>query len=226
LIVIASKNRGKLKEFAILFPVENGQGKLLTIDQIPDMPDCVEDGETFEHNANKKALEAGRFANLVTFADDSGIEIEALNNRPGVYSARYAGEHGNDEANNKKVLAELTTLNLKTSPAKFVSVISLYIPKLIVEQLPKELQIKYQKNLTTQGEILLDCRGELTGKITFSIRGENGFGYDPIFEVGDTGRTLAEFPSDEKSQFSHRAQALTRLKQENAELLTFLSQLN
>jgi XTP/dITP diphosphohydrolase len=239
LIVIASKNQGKLKEFRYLFNQSASRVELITVDQFPEMPDVVEDADTFQGNAEKKALEIGQSLNLTTFADDSGLEVDALGGAPGVYSARYAGEHGNDQANNEKLLANLTQLGLSESPARFVSVVSLFIPKDIALQLPEDLKANYlatngpqQSSVTDRGDLILSEVGYLNGNITFAARGDHGFGYDPIFEVGAEALalinragekvTLAQLPIEQKSIISHRANALSKFNQRHRLLLDAL----
>ncbi len=225
MIVIASKNPGKIKEFEKLFSHQVSSNKLLTLDQIPNLPDVIEDGETFEANAMKKAIEIGEFTNLPTISDDSGLVVEELEGRPGVYSARYAGTHGDDQANNAKVLAELRNLGVKNSDAFFISVIALYIPKNIFQKLPSNIKNIYEQQpdlFDTNRNFLVTSSGKLRGGITFDSRGKHGFGYDPIFEVAGTNQTLAQFPLEQKSEISHRAKAVNSLKQEYGDLLDAL----
>lgn len=194
-IVIATGNKGKLKEFAHFF----GQfGKeVRSLADYKDLPEIIEDGSTFAENARIKAELIARHLNLPTLADDSGLCVDALDGAPGVYSARFAGEHGNDEANNAKLLVELTRIVPEDkrqpldeasllSPAEFVCALSYAEPS---------------------GEIL-HTEGVCKGFILSEHRGEHGFGYDPLFYLPDLGKTMAELTTLEKSRISHRAIAL------------------
>ncbi|MGL5950275.1 MAG: RdgB/HAM1 family non-canonical purine NTP pyrophosphatase, partial [Cetobacterium sp.] len=147
----------------------------------------IEDGDTFEENSKKKALEIAKFTNMITISDDSGLCVEALNGEPGVYSARYAGEDSNDAANNKKLIENLK--NVENRKAKFVTVITLGKPN---------------------GESY-SFRGEIEGVIVDEARGAEGFGYDPHFYLPEYDKTFAEMP-EIKNQISHRAKALEALK--------------
>ncbi|MGL5797628.1 MAG: RdgB/HAM1 family non-canonical purine NTP pyrophosphatase, partial [Cetobacterium sp.] len=142
---------------------------------------------TFEENSKKKALEIAKFTNMITISDDSGLCVEALNGEPGVYSARYAGENSDDDANNKKLVQNLS--GIQNRNAKFVTVITLGKPN---------------------GEFY-SFRGEVEGLIVDEAKGKDGFGYDPHFYLPHYGKTFAEMP-EIKNQISHRAKALEALK--------------
>jgi len=144
----------------------------------------IEDKETIKENAEKKALEYFEFYDLPVIADDSGLFVDALNGAPGVHSARFSGENANDEKNNDKLLDLLQ--NISNRSATFKTVLCFY-----------------------DGKEFLFTSGELNGKILSSPRGENGFGYDPIFEVN--GKTLAEMTLDKKSEISHRKNATVNM---------------
>ena len=149
----------------------------------------VEDGETFEANACKKALEMACYSGCLTLADDSGLVVAALAGAPGVHSARYAGEQGNDAANNAKLLTELTEVVDEKRQAAFCCVMALATP---------------------EGE----CQtfsGRVSGLIMRGERGDDGFGYDPLFMVPEYGKTMAELPLDIKNRISHRGAALKQL---------------
>lgn len=199
IVVIASRNQGKVREFAAWF------AKLgLTVRSLADygdIPDIVEDGATFQENALIKARTVAGLLGVPVLADDSGLTVDALGGAPGVYSARYAGQHGSDEANNQKLLAELArvaTLRNELgeghppvwSRAAFVCALALADPASGTE-------------VTVDGT----CEGYIIGQ----PRGSKGFGYDPLFYVPELGRTFAELDTEEKNRISHRAQATRKL---------------
>ncbi len=185
-IFLATGNKNKIKEIEKIFKMDNIE--ILSINDGIEIPEVVEDGDTFEANSQKKAVEIAKFTNMITIADDSGLCVDALNGAPGVYSARYAGEHGNDLDNNMKVVKELQgTENRK---ARFVCVISIAKP---------------------DGEVH-SFRGEVEGEFIDNPVGTEGFGYDPHFFMREYGKTLAEIP-EIKNKISHRAKALEKLKE-------------
>jgi XTP/dITP diphosphohydrolase len=153
--------------------------------------EIVEDGETFEENSMKKAVTILDELGIDTIADDSGLMVDKLDGRPGVYSARYSGENANADTNNEKLLMELDGVPLEERTAKFVCVISIAF-----------------KN----GEKIC-VRGECPGKIGFEKKGENGFGYVPLFIVDGYDKTFAEISGAEKNKISHRAKALEKLEE-------------
>ena len=177
-IVLASKNSGKLKEFNYLF--KNTNLELIPISEFTN-EDIEETGTSYEENAFIKAKFASDISGLPSLGDDSGLEVEALNGEPGIFSARFAGEKGNDNLNNNKLLDELSLK--KDKSAKFVSILSFLHPEL---------------------KISLFSYGELFGKIIESPRGKGGFGYDPIFQIKNSELTLAEISEDERMKISHR----------------------
>ena len=177
-IVLASKNSGKLKEFNYLF--KNTNFELIPISEFTN-EDIEETGTSYEENAFIKAKFASDISGLPSLGDDSGLEVEALNGEPGIFSARFAGEKGNDNLNNNKLLDELSLK--KDKSAKFVSILSFLYPEL---------------------KISLFSYGELFGKIIASPRGKGGFGYDPIFQIKNSELTLAEISEDERMKISHR----------------------
>ena len=179
---VATGNKHKLEEMtAILAP--HGI-RLLSADDAGGMPEVIEDGMTFEANAIKKATVCARAWNRTVIADDSGLEVAALDNAPGVFSARYAGEGGNDGRNLKKLLNNLEGVTDRR--ARFVTVIALATPEGIVKT----------------------ARGEVTGSMTTAPRGNGGFGYDPAFVPDGYQLTFAELPQETKNALSHRANAL------------------
>jgi len=182
-LVFASHNKNKAKEIEALLP---DKFSLLTLDDLNCIDEIEETGTTLPENALIKARYIFKTYTIFCFADDSGLEIEALNGEPGVYSARYAGAEKNDDANMNKVLHLL--LNQTNRNARFVTVIAL---------------IKDGKEHLFEGEI--------TGKITHEKKGTNGFGYDPIFIPDGYTKTFAELSKEEKNAISHRAKAVRKL---------------
>ena len=180
-IFLATGNKHKIEEITAIFKnVKNIE--ILSIKDGIDIPEVVEDGDTFEANSAKKALEIAKYTGMITIADDSGLCVDALNGAPGVYSARYSGENATDDSNNKKLIRELQ--GKENRKAHFVSVITLGKP---------------------DGRSY-SFRGEVSGEIIDEPRGDKGFGYDPHFFVAEYRKTLAEMP-DIKNIISHRANA-------------------
>ncbi len=194
-VLLATRNRGKVREFRQLVADLSGV-TLLTPDDVPGLPEVVEDGTTFEANACKKALEIARASGMMALADDSGLEVDALGGRPGVYSARYAGEHANDSDNNQKLVAELRALALpiERCTARYRVVLALAAPTGPLAQTP-HLE-----------------HGRCEGRIRLEPSGAGGFGYDPYFEVDGYGRTMAELAPDEKNRISHRGRAMAGMR--------------
>jgi XTP/dITP diphosphohydrolase len=180
-ILAATRNRHKIEEFKKLLS-EQGVD-IIGLDDIEGSPDTVEDGKSFEENARKKALEASNFAEMAAFADDSGLEVEALNGAPGIHSARYAGENATNEERIAKLLKELE--GVENRNAKFVCALA----------------------IANEGEIIETFRGEVKGKIIDAPRGEHGFGYDPVFVPDGYDKTFAELGPEIKDKISHRARA-------------------
>ncbi len=191
-IVLATGNQKKINEIkAILHdvPVE-----WHTLSEFAPIPEVDEDGKTFAENALKKARSAYQFTKIAALGDDSGLEIDALGGRPGLFSARYAGEHHNDKKNNARVLMELAGVPDKKRTARFRCVLALVGP---------DESGKY-------AEILFD--GACEGLIIQEARGTGGFGYDPIFLVPEYGKTFAELEPEIKNKMSHRGRALEQFK--------------
>lgn len=188
-IVAASQNRHKIKEIEAI----TGQFGMTVVSRdqagVPDK-EIIEDGVTFEENSYKKAYEIMKLCGEITVADDSGLEVDALDGAPGVYSARFAGEAADDRENNKKLLALLGDLPMEKRRARFVSVITLVWP---------------------DGSSLVS-RGQCEGHIIFEERGNGGFGYDPLFVPEGYEKTFGEFSPEEKNKISHRAKALAGLQ--------------
>ncbi|MCA0147398.1 XTP/dITP diphosphatase [Rossellomorea vietnamensis] len=186
-VIIATKNRGKAKEFQHMFAPYGYE--VQTLLDLPHIEDVEETGVTFEENAILKAETVAGELGALVIADDSGLAIDALEGRPGVYSARYAGEEKSDEANMAKVLEELESVEESDRTARFHCVLAIAGPDMET------------KTVT----------GSCEGMILREKRGTNGFGYDPIFFVPSLGKTMAELTQDEKSQISHRGHALEKL---------------
>ncbi|MEK5061552.1 MULTISPECIES: XTP/dITP diphosphatase [unclassified Paenibacillus] len=194
-IIVATKNKGKVREFAHAFARIGKEVKSMY--DYPDVPDVVEDGTTFAENAWKKAKTVGDALGLPVLADDSGLCVDLLDGAPGVYSARYAGEGAADADNNEKLLSELESRKLGEdteqpllSPARFVCSLVLYDP--------------------ATGE-KLESYGTVEGFITSETAGCGGFGYDPLFYLPSYEKTMAELSMDQKQAISHRGAALRDL---------------
>jgi XTP/dITP diphosphohydrolase len=187
-LVLATRNRHKGAELATLLadlPI-----RIRTMDEFPEVPDVVEDGATCEANAIKKACAVSEATGLLAVADDTGLEVDALGGRPGVYAARYAGLEATYEDNWKKLLQELAGVPRHRRTAHFVTVAAVASPSESVE-------------VTT---------GRLDGLITEEPAGARGFGYDPVFYVPELGKTLAELSGEEKNRISHRAKAFAQVR--------------
>jgi XTP/dITP diphosphohydrolase len=172
--------------------------QILTLQDFPNLPKIVEDGETFKENAVKKAKGIANFTGRIAIADDSGLEVEALNNAPGVYSARFAGGKAEDLENNKKLLTLLKGLPLARRKARFVCVIAIAKP---------------DGNVYT-------TKGELNGLIALRPAGKHGFGYDPIFFLPRYKKTVAQITAEDKNRISHRSKALKAAKKILRSLIT------
>lgn len=192
-LVLASNNKGKVVEFEHLFqqlnlPVEIiPQGKL-------DIEDAIEDGLSFVENAIIKARHASKLSGKPALADDSGLCVPILGGAPGIYSARYAGEHGNDAANNQKLLADLAPFREDGEVIEGMFVCVLALVTHAEDPLPQIFQ------------------GIWKGEILETARGENGFGYDPLFWVAQRNCSSAELSKEEKSKISHRGKAMQLFK--------------
>ena len=186
-LVIATRNKGKIAEIARILSVDSGI-QIRSVAEF-DLADIEETGTTFEENAALKAVTVARATGFAALADDSGLEVDALNGAPGIFSARFAGSHGDDQANNEKLLAELASVAPNKRSARFVAVIAVAKP---------------------DGSTIME-RGELLGEIALSLRGENGFGYDPLFLPQGSAKTLGEFEPGRKDEISHRAKALAEI---------------
>lgn len=184
LLTIATRNAHKAQEIAAILPPHF---TVRTLADYPDLPDVAETGTTFAANAALKACGISAALPGLVLADDSGLCVDALGGAPGVYSARYAGEHGNDTANNAKLLADLAPLRRESPPtARFMCAMC----------------------LAEAGQVQAEFVGKVEGCITDTPAGEHGFGYDPLFIPTGYTCTMAELPADEKNRISHRADAL------------------
>lgn len=184
-LIIATKNKGKAEEFKQMLSPLGYQVKTL-LDFSDAMPDIEETGTTFYENAQLKAEQIAAQLGKPVIADDSGLEVDYLDGAPGVYSARYSGEHANDEANNHKLLNALKDVQEKDRTAQFVCVLAFARPN----------------------ETTIFKKGTCKGKITRTPTGENGFGYDPVFIPEGYEQTMAQLSQVEKNQLSHRYHAL------------------
>jgi XTP/dITP diphosphohydrolase len=187
-LVLGSRNPGKIKEFHALL-----KGETLTLLSWRDFPypfSVKEDGKTFQENALKKAKTTARITGEIAIADDSGLEVDFLDQQPGILSARYAGPEASEEDNNAKLLRELKGVPPSKRGARFVCAIVICTPEGNWDWV----------------------EGECRGIITESPRGEQGFGYDPIFFVPELGKTFAELSPEEKNRISHRARAMDKLR--------------
>jgi XTP/dITP diphosphohydrolase len=188
-IVLATRNQHKKQELVAL--LQDLPIAIMTLDDFPDAPDVIEDGETCEANARKKAVEIARYTGLPAVADDTGLEVDALDGRPGAFAARYAGEHATYEDNCRKLLQELQGIPPQRRNARFVTVAAIALPT---------------------GETQL-ARGVLKGSIAEEAAGSHGFGYDPVFFLPERRQTLAQLSPIEKNRISHRALAFAQSKQ-------------
>ena len=186
-IIFATKNKGKIKEIKNIL---GDKFNIKSIEEVGIFDDVLEDGNTFEENAIKKATEIMKKTGEIVLADDSGLEIDFLNKAPGVYSSRYMGENTPYEIKNKKILELLKDVKKYDRTARFVSVIAMAMPN----------------------EKLIITKGILEGTIAYEMSGENGFGYDPIFYIPHLKKTSAELSLKEKNEISHRGKALYEMK--------------
>lgn len=194
-IIVATKNQGKIKEMINSFtdlPVE-----LHSLVEFGPLPEAIEDGNTFTENALKKARFYAKETGLACLADDSGLEIAVLDNAPGIYSARFAGYHADDLANNQKMLSELNNKQVQSSPAQ-------YVCSLVF--------------VDTDGTELTSI-GKCEGIIRNFAQGSNGFGYDPYFFVPELNKTMAELSIEEKNKISHRGKALFAMEKQLGDYL-------
>lgn len=186
-ILIATKNKGKVNDFKLLFQPRGIQ--VVSLLDFESIDDIEETGTTFEENAILKAEAISELFNIPVISDDSGLEVDALNKEPGVFSARYAGIDKDDEENIDKVLSKLEGVEERKRTARFVCAIAISEP----------------------GKNTIVKHGYCEGKILTERRGDNGFGYDPIFQPNGESRSMAELKPEEKAAISHRGQALRKM---------------
>jgi XTP/dITP diphosphohydrolase len=188
-LVLATRNRHKGEELAALL---GDLGiTIRTLDEFPDAPDVVEDGDTCEANAIKKARAIAQFTGLPAVADDTGLEVDALGGRPGIYAARYAGEDATYEDNCRKLLQELMGVPRERRTARFLTVAAIALPS----------------------DGIRVAQGTLDGAIAEQASGALGFGYDPVFLIPELGKTLAQLSADQKNTISHRAKAFAKMRE-------------
>lgn len=188
-LVLATRNRNKVIELVALL---GDLGiTIRTLDEFPDAPDVVEDGDTCEANAVKKARAIAESTGLPVVADDTGLEVDALGGRPGVYAARYAGDDATYEDNCRKLLQELTGVPREQRTARFLTVAAIALPS----------------------DGIRVAQGTLEGVIAEEASGTLGFGYDPVFLIPELGKTLAQLPADQKNTISHRAKAFAKVRE-------------
>ena len=187
-LVVATRNRGKMKEIQAL--LEGMIESVVCAADIDGFLDTIEDGATFAENALTKAREASLFTGLPALADDSGLVVDALSGRPGVYSARFAGEGAGDDANNALLLKELTNVDQDSRQAAFICILAFVTPDGVERTF----------------------NGRVGGRILAASKGSGGFGYDPLFLVDGFDRTMAELDLAEKNSISHRGQAFRQFR--------------
>ncbi|CAG35436.1 XTP/dITP diphosphatase [Desulfotalea psychrophila] len=198
MIVLATTNQNKVKEFQEIlkdFAIE-----IRSLAEFGPIPEAIEDGKDFDENAYKKAIHTAKILGIPAIADDSGLEVHALNGAPGVYSARYSGEGATDASNCDKLLEELA--GKEDRSANFTCVIS----------------------IATPGGPALTYEGRCDGKILTEKRGKSGFGYDPLFYFAEYDKTFAELSMEEKNRVSHRGKALAEIKAEAPQIIKWLEQ--
>lgn len=188
-LLLGTRNKNKVSELTDM--LKDLPVKIVTLLDYPEIGPILEDGKTYHENASKKALTLARHTGVVTLADDSGLEVDALGGRPGIYSSRFAGDNATDEQNIDKLLILMAGIDRKKRGARFVCVIALARPS---------------------GEVEL-MEGELRGEIGFHKMGELGFGYDPVFIVPDLGKSLAQIGFEEKNRISHRGKAMAKVRE-------------
>ena len=196
-LVIGSRNAKKVKEMKALIvpdwarPTWADSWEIVGLDLFPNAPEPEETGETFAENARIKASEFAKALGEWVLADDSGLTVDALGGHPGVYSARYAGSHGDDSANNAKILQELSGVPSVERGAAFVCQLAIADPT---------------------GAIRLEAGGQCRGRIIDSLEGSHGFGYDPLFLIPEYHQTFGQLPALVKHQLSHRCRAFEKLR--------------
>lgn len=185
-ILLATTNKGKIRELEEL--LKNTDIAIMSLSDLPDYIEVAETGKTFAENAFIKARAVCALSQIVTLADDSGLEVDALDGAPGVYSARYAGEPKSDQRNIDKLLKDLEGIPEEKRSARFRCCLAVVCPD--------------GREYVTEGSV--------EGRILFAEKGNDGFGYDPVFYLPDMGKTMAELSLDQKNELSHRAKAFAK----------------
>lgn len=214
-IVLASNNRKKIAELETLFGnLSSNTVKLKTLSEIGFTDEIVEDGESFEENSLIKASTPARLG-YIGIADDSGLCVDYLEGRPGIFSARYSGEGANDERNRKKLLTELDGVEEKDRGAQFVCTASVVLPENCGFVIPADWRISAELSAKTKipAERAMTVRGICRGVILNEEHGDGGFGYDPLFYYPEFGATFAEIPQEKKNEVSHRGRAMREFRQ-------------
>ena len=188
-LIVASRNKGKVGEIKEL--LAGLPYKVTSLLEYPRIPDVVEDGTTYKANALKKAVAIAKATGKMALADDSGLEVKALNNAPGIYSARFAGEGASEKARNRKLFAMLKNVPMSKRQARYRCMIA------FVDAKGREIGV---------------VQGTCGGYITTEERGSNGFGFDPLFLLKRYGKTFGELPPSLKAKISHRARALIKFR--------------
>ncbi len=188
-LIVASRNKGKVGEIKEL--LAGLPFKVTSLFEYPDLPEVVEDGKTYKANALKKALTIAKLTGKLTMSDDSGIEVKALDNAPGIYSARFAGEGKSEQQKNQKLLTMLKSVPLSKRQARYRCVIAL---------------------VDGQGKELGTVQGICSGLIALKEEGKNGFGFDPLFIVPRYHKTFGQLDPSIKAKISHRARALKKFR--------------
>lgn len=194
-IIFATGNEGKMREIRMIM-ADLGL-EILSMKEAGLFSDVDENGTTFEENAVIKAKAIAALCNDIVLADDSGLEVDALNKEPGVYSARYMGEETSYRIKNANIIERLAGVPEEERTARFVCAIAAVLP---------------------DGKVL-ECKAAMEGRIGYEERGENGFGYDPIFMLPEYGKSTAEISSEKKNELSHRGKALRMMKEKLQEVL-------
>ncbi len=188
-LVIATKNQGKLKEIKDL--LRDLDIKVTSLADYPEAPEIIEDGKSFKQNALKKAETIAQYTGKLTLGEDSGLEVRALDNAPGIYSARFSGPKATDEKNNIKLLDSLKDVPMEERQACYRCVVAI---------------------VGSKGEIVGILSGMCSGFIALYPKGENGFGYDPLFYIPRYKKTFGELDPAIKARISHRARAFKKVK--------------
>ncbi len=216
-VLLATRNQGKVKEFTKLFGSVPGL-EIVSLDSLPPLPEVVEDGDTFEQNAAKKARQLAQAAGMPALADDSGLEVDALDGAPGVFSARFAGPGATDADNNHKLLSLMADVPDARRTARFRCVLALATPDSPNQMAappatpPDGTCDGWVRHQDTAHQCWLHLEdGACEGRVVREPRGDHGFGYDPIFVPEGHTRTMAELAPEQKNLISHRARAAQQM---------------